>query len=1020
MDSQDVVSERGTDRGTLASSLSRVTRRQMTVLFCDVVGSTSLAVRLDPEDVLDLLSAFGDLVKRVAQNFGGHVARIVGDGADVYFGYPLASEDDAVRAVHAGLAIVEQASRLQDASGIATQVQVRVGIATGQVAVGAREGLAIAGSTPNLAARIQAAARPGQVTIAPSTRRIAGAQFEYQDLGEFELKGFEEPVRLTAVTGAGDPDGRSAWRGRDTKVPLVGRDAELATLQACWYMATANRRIESALVVAEPGLGKSRLASAFDQRLATTPHTTMRLQCSPFHSNSMLRPVVQHLVRAAGFAREDTQPVRIEKLEAQLAVAGIGAELDRSLIASLVEVDGSSGYPPLDLPPAAQLQMTRHVLCRYFAGLATEQIPLLLIVEDLHWMDPTSFALLDELLAGAQRVPVLVVLTSRPARPSDLRAQPKLIHLDRLDEQASRNVVANIPASMALSAVDIETIIRRSDGVPLFLEELTRMVLDLRTRHDGGAVVQQSEVPDTLMDLLMERLDRLAGGKWLAQVGAVIGHEFSRRLLYGAAGMDQAAFDDALRAMLGADLLLPVDGQGERFAFKHALIEDAAYGSIVAKTRAMLHGRLADLLTSDFAGMIERQPEVAARHLSHAQRPLEAGRFFLRAGEQALRRGALREAAAHLSEGVSVLAAAPASHERSEAELSLLSTLGPTTMVLTGPGSEAFRDVQRRAFTLCHELPGAPRQFPVTYGLCLYHWGRSELETARCLAEDLLEVAESRGGDGEATIAAHNMSGMIKLSLGDVRAARAHLERSVACYDPQRDASLYPVYLMDFGVFGRFYLALATLITGDEELAGRHVQDAYELAARGNQPHTLGFSMVANCTVAVMRDLPAVARKCAQQCIDFCTQTGFSEFMGLARISRGWATARDGQTAAGLDDMEAGIRLWQATGFENWQCWFASLRADLLVELGRSDEALGEIDLHLARMDRSGENLFRSVLLAQKAMLLDFDRATHERLLAEATGIAAAQHAVAWLRRIEVRRSVPVSSSPNVSIYRAN
>ncbi|MDM0116676.1 adenylate/guanylate cyclase domain-containing protein [Variovorax sp. J22R133] len=990
----------------------------MTVLFCDIVGSTSLAERLDPEDVLDVLSSFGDLVRQIARSFGGHVARIVGDGADVYFGYPLASEDDAVRAVHAGLGIVERASRLQDESGIATPVQVRIGIATGQVAVGAREGLAIAGSTPNLAARIQAAARPGQVTVAPSTRRIAGAQFEYEDLGDFELKGFEQPVRLSAVTGAGDPDGRSAWRGHDTKVPLVGRDTELATLMACWNGPATNHRIESTLVVAEPGLGKSRLASAFELRLSTMAHTTVRLQCSPFHSNSMLRPMVQHLVRAAGFAREDTPPMRVEKLEAQLAVAGISAELDRSLVASLVEVDGSTGYPPLDLSPAVRLQMTLKVLCRYLAGLATRQSPLLLIVEDLHWMDPTSFALLDELLASAQRVPMLVLLTSRPDDLAGLKAKPTIVHLGRLDAQASRSVVENMNANTALTSADIETIIRRSDGVPLFLEEMTRMVLDSTTSNGGGAAVRQLEVPDTLMDLLMERLDRLGSAKWLAQVAAVIGHEFNQSLLYGAAGMEQAAFDDALRAMLWADLLQPVGGQGERLAFKHALIGDAAYGSILAKTRSMVHGRLADLLTHEFAGMIERQPEVAAHHLSRAQRPLEAGRFFLRAGEQALQRGAPREAAGHLSEGVSVLAAAPASRERSEAELSLLSTLGPTTMVLTGPGSEAFRDVQRRAFALCHGLPGAPRQFPVTYGLCLYHWGRAELGIARSLAEDLMKVAESRSEDAEATIAAHNMNGMIKLSQGNVHAARAHLERSVACYDPQRHASLYPVYLMDFGVFGRFYLALATLINGDEELASQHVQDAYELALQAHQPHTLGFPMAAKCSMAVLRDLPDDARKAAQRCIDFCTETGFSEFMALARIARGWATARDGQTAEGLDDLEAGIRLWQATGFENWQSWFASLKVDLLVKLGRNDEALREIDLHLARMDQSGENLFRSPLLAQKAMLPNTDRANRERLLAESNGIAAAQHAIAWLRYIGARHLTPPVSSASVG-YRA-
>lgn len=302
----------------------------------------------------------------------------------------------------------------------------------------------------------------------------------------------------------------------------------------------------------------------------------------------------------------------------------------------------------------------------------------------------------------------------------------------------------------------------------------------------------------------------------------------------------------------------------------------------------------------------------------------------------------------------------------------------------------------------------APRQFPITYGLCLYHWGRAELEFALGLAEDLLKVTDSKDDDAEAVMAANNMCGMIKLSQGDVQAARAHLERSVARYDPQRDAALYPIYMMDFGVFGRYYLALATLITGDEELASQHAYDAHELAGRLNQPHTLGFSMLAICTIALLRDQPALARQYSEQCIEFSSLMGFSEFIGMARIARGWATARDGQLAIGLEDMEAGIRLWQATGFENWQAWFASLRAELLMELGRSEEALHDVELHLDRTNRSGENLFRSLLLAQKARLLSADPAAKEkveRLLGEAHDTALAQHAVAWMQKIEGRRS---------------
>jgi tetratricopeptide (TPR) repeat protein len=525
------------------------------------------------------------------------------------------------------------------------------------------------------------------------------------------------------------------------------------------------------------------------------------------------------------------------------------------------------------------------------------------------------------------------------------------------------------------------------------------------------------------MDLLMERLDRLGQGKWLAQVGSVIGHEFGRRLLYSAAQMDREEFDAALDSMLGASLVLPVGTSGEHFTFKHSLVEDAAYGSIIPKTRSSLHGRLADVLMREFAEAIDRQPELAARHLSRSHRQLEASRYFLQAGGQALGRGAPREAAAHLSDGVAVLTDLAPGRERSESELALLSVLGPTTMVLKGPGSHAFRDVQRRAFALCHQLPGAPRQFPITYGLCLYHWGRAELETARGLAEGLLQAADSRDDDPEALMAAHTMSGMVKLSLGDPAAARAHLGRSVACYDPQRDAALYPIYLMDFGVFGRFYLALATLITGDEALASQQVRDAYELAGRLNQPHTLGFSMVAHCTIALLRRQPETALKFAEQCIELSSSMGFHEFIGMARIARGWATATLGDVGAGLEDLEAGIQLWQATGFENWQSWFVSLRADLLAHLNRAAEALEDIDRQLERIADSGEGLFRSLLLGQKAELLCLGSAKPEQvdlLFQQAFDTATAQNAVTWCERIRERQAQVARhrSIPNLSAHR--
>ncbi|HXQ80108.1 MAG TPA: adenylate/guanylate cyclase domain-containing protein [Opitutaceae bacterium] len=1018
--------------GARGGNKQRVSRRQMTVLFCDLVGSTELAEQLDPEDLLDALSAYHGLVKRVAARFGGFVARVTGDGVDVYFGYPVAGEDDAVRAVHAGLSIVEELQQMTQAKRIDESLKVRVGIATGLVAVSTQDSISIAGTTPNLAARVQSAINAGQVGVAPSTRRVAGEQFIYEDAGRFELKGFDGPVHISAVTGARSLASRSAWRVRGAATPIVGREPELAALLDSWRKVAGGAGA-GVMMTGEAGFGKSRITTALDQRLEHEPHTTIRLQCSPFHANTALHPFSEHLAEAAGFSRHDSAATRLEKLEAQLAIARLGDDRDLCLLAALLDIDVSHRYPPLGLPPPLQLQMTKEVLKRYFAGMAMHAASaplahpggnpgapppggaLLLVLEDLHWIDPTSLEVVDLILADPLSARILLLMTARPEFTGsfDPARAVTALHLTRLDADAAGAIARNLAAEIALPESAIETIIAKTDGVPLYIEEMTRMILESRRERQAGADAPE-EIPDTLLDLLMGRLDRLGEAKWLAQVGSVLGREFPRDLLFSVAEMAPAPFEEALQAMLSSGLVLPADRSGTRYLFKHALVEDTAYASILLKSRAALHSRAADILLRDFGSSIERSPEIVARHLSRARRQLEASRFWLAAGGQALRRGAPREAAAHLKEGVSVLSEVPASQERSESELALLSVLGPTTMVLMGPGSLQFGDVQKRAFELCHALPGAPRRFPITYGLCLFHWGRAELETAHGLVRDLLMAAEANPDADESVMAANNMSGMIAFHMGDPRAARAHLERSVSRYKAERDAALYPVYLMDFGVFGRFYLALATFVTGDSDAARGHARDAHELASRLNQPHTLGFSLLANFNVAALCGEHAVARRFAEQCIEFSSQQGFPEFVAMARIVRGWANARDGDLEAGISEMDAGIELWKATGFENWQPWFACLKAEAMARHGEAEAAIAEIDHQLDRIGRNGENQFRSILLAEMASILSAKTGESERaarLFSEAKEIAQSQGAQAWVRHVEQKRLAALANS---------
>ncbi len=979
-----------------------ISRRQMTVLFCDLVGSTSLAETMDAEDLFYAMEAYHTMVKRIAARFNGHVAKIVGDGVDLYFGYPIAGEDDAVRAIHAGLAIVQEIGQLTTGDGKPVALQVRVGLATGRVTVGMLDTMSIAGATPNLAARIQAEARPGQVVVAPTTRRIAGAQFTYQDLGSFTLKGFSDDVPISAVTGAVALNSRSAWRGRDNALALVGRDAEMARLKGIWQSANSEQAV-GVLLAAEAGLGKSRLGTAFADALRDEPHLTIRLQCSPFHSNSVLHPFVQHLTAAAGFTRNDSALDQVEKLESQLAIAGITEPQDLALMAALLDIQVGNRYPPLEMPPPAKLQMAEDVLVRYFVELAsqvpvssTEAVlahyfkgmvkgkPLLLLFDDLHWIDPSSLELLDKLLGSVHFAHTMVLMTARPGFAHAFRPDAKItrIELPRLDQAAARQMVANLCAAVALPDAAVDLILQKTDGIPLFIEEMTRMVQDGQSSRATGAAGNLGAaglgVPDTLLDLLMERLDRLGSAKRLAQVAAVLGQEFSQDLLVAVAQMEANEFAADLAKVLDSGLLLRPGA--EQLKFKHALVENTAYDSILLKTRVALHGRVVACLQGEFAALAQGAPQLLAHHLARAHRALEASRYLLQAGIQALQGGAPREAAEHLKHGLAELEGVPHDSARAEAELALLSVLGPTTMVLMGPGSQAFGDIQKRAYALCHELPGKPRQFPITYGLCLYHWGRAEFETALPLARALLETADAIWRDGtagasvgvgseEAVMAACNMSGMIAFHMGESEQARAHLQRSVALYQPARDAALYPVYLMDFGVFGRFYLALSCVACDDADAARQHALDAYALAQKLNQPHSMGFSMLANMTVAVQRDEPEVAQRFAQQCVDFSSQFGFPEFIGMARVVRGWATARLGHPAQGLDDLEAGFAMWKMTGFENWQSWMTCLQADVLRLLGRDAQARAEIEAQLARIERNKEFQFRRQLEQRQAAI---------------------------------------------------
>ena len=631
---------------------STAERRQLTVMFCDLVGSTALSMRLDPEDLREVVGAYHRGVAEVVRSFDGFVAKYMGDGVLAYFGYPVAHEDDPERAIRAGLAAIEAVCGLQTPGPL----HVRIGLATGLAVVGdligsgAAEERSVVGETPNLAARLQALAEPDTIVIAENTRRLVGTLFEYQNLGEVELKGLTTPVPAYRVLGESGTGSRfEALRSGQT--PLVGREEELELLRRRWSQAKAGAG-RVILISAEPGIGKSRLAETFHATLAGEPHTRLRYFCSPYHQDSGLFPFIGQLERAAGFERKDGPAVRLEKLET-LVAANMPAQGDLELLAELLALPWDDRDPAPDLTPQRKKEKTFDALMHQIAGLA-EQQPVLMIFEDLHWADPSSRELLDLIVEQIERMSVLLIATSRPEfqAPWADRAHATTLSLRRLGRDESGRLIRELVGGVAdMPIAVIEEIVERTDGVPLFLEELTKAVLE--NAAVGTIPAASATVPVTLHASLMARLDRLGPiAKEVAQAGAAIGREFSYELLAAAAQRTEAELQDGFGRLVAAGLLfqrgLPPEAS---FLFKHALVQDTAYSMLLRGPRQALHMRIAEVLEQRSPSLADTQPEILAHHFTEAGLLEKAVAYWCRAGRQSEAKAALVEAVAQLRRG---------------------------------------------------------------------------------------------------------------------------------------------------------------------------------------------------------------------------------------------------------------------------------------------------------------------------------------------------------------------------------
>jgi class 3 adenylate cyclase/tetratricopeptide (TPR) repeat protein len=948
-------------------------RRQVTVLFSDLVGSTALAGRMDPEDLREIISAYQKCVAEAVRRFGGFVAKYMGDGVLVYFGYPQAHEDDAERAVRAGLELIAAVSALKAASPL----QTRVGIATGLVVVGDLVGSGdaqergIVGETPNLAARLQGIAEPDTVAIAESTRKLLGGLFDLQDLGTSEVKGIAEPVRAYAALRLSSVESRfKALRTATT--PLVGRDEEIELLMRRWAQAKAGDGCV-VLISGEPGIGKSRIAEAVQERLGAEPHTRLRFFCSPYHEDSALYPAVAQLERAAGFRREDTPEQRLAKLEAVLVQATNDLSEVAPLIADLLSIPTGERYPALGLTPQKRKEKTLQALAAQAEGLAVQQ-PVLMIFEDVHWSDPTTRELLDLLIERVPALRLLVVITFRPefSPPWVGRPQVTLLTLNRLPTRQRIEMISRMIGGKALPREIADQIVERTDGVPLFIEELTKAVIESGVVADAGdgyttmGAVPSLVIPTSLHASLLARLDRLAPTREVAQIGAALGRQFSHELISAVTTMPQERLTDALEQLTSAELVFrrgtPPDAE---YTFKHALVRDAAYETLLRSNRQQLHARIAAVFESKFPETAAATPEVLAQHYTAAGVAERAIRYWLKAGEAALQRSNLAEATNNLKKGLELIPNIADEKVCAQLELNLQVTLAAT---LSGSKGFAMPEVEQayvRARTLCDQIGGAPELLPVLYGLFVFHWVRGHLETARGNAEEMLRIAEE-ADDASLLLIAHYSLGGVLWHIGENRTALDHLLQAHAQYDEKVHASLASAYGQDFGVWTLSYLEHAHLVLGYPDKGSRAIHEALALAHRLNHPLSLCNALMFNAMSSGHRHEGALASKFSEEARNLATKHGFPQYVAITTGGRQGIVARreigmnvglplaltsiaegllaGGQARAALDCTDEALSWIKENGERAHECYVHCCRGDIFRVLSEPDRARDEYE----------------------------------------------------------------------------
>jgi class 3 adenylate cyclase/predicted ATPase len=990
-------------------------RRQLTVMFSDLVGSTALSARLDPEDVREIVGAYHHCCADLIAKAGGFVAKYMGDGVLAYFGYPQAHEHDAERAVRAGLAIVEAAPKLVTAAG--SPLHVRVGIATGLVVVGDLIGSGeaqergIVGETPNLAARLQALAEPNMVVIADSTRRLLGNLFELQDLGAKDLKGITGPARAWAALRASSVESRFEALHTMGLTTLVGREEEFESLLRRWSRAKTGEG-QVVLLSGEAGIGKSRLTAALLERLASETHTRLRYFCSPQHTDSALYPIIAQMERAAGLAYDDAPQAKLDKLDAVLAQTSTLPE-DAAVIAAMLSLPNDGRYPALALIPEQRRQQTLEALTSQLAGLARQQ-PVLMILEDAHWVDPTSLEAFGRVVDRIKSLPVLLIVTFRPDfnAPWAGRSNVMSLALNRLGGRQTAAIIARRVGNKKLPADVMAEIVERTDGIPLFVEEMTKAVLEAENEGAGRRTVAAVPspalaVPASLHASLMARLDRLGPAKEVAQIGSVIGREFSQALLASVALKSEAELGSALDRLIQAGLLFRQGAPPQAsYLFKHALVRDAAYGTLLREPRRALHARIAESLERQFGQIAESQPQILARHCTEAGLIEKAAALWGKAGRLSLDRSALVEAAEQITRALAQLSALPATPALRREQIKLQVSLANALMHTKGYGAPDTKEALdqaplliERAETLGEPLEDPLLLFSILYGFWVANYVAFSGDVVRELATQFLTFAEKQGATVPLMIG-HRLMGISLLHMGEIAQARTHLDLALALYDPVAHRPLATRFGQDVSVAILSWRPLALWLLGYPDASRADIGHVLKDAREINQTATLMYALNNTAITQICGRDYATADAQLDEVAALADQKGAVFWKAYGTTMQGCVLALTSNASRAVQMLTSAIIAVRSTGATVFTPLWLSCLAIAYAELGKFNDAWRSIGEAMMAIETTKEKWLEADIqriAGEIALMLpEPDAAKAEAYFERALAVARAQQTKSW------------------------